>query len=125
MLASPGLGFRSANGGTELIAAAPDRFRHASARLGAFAPKGRSFCGIVPGLPAVPACRSMFDTDGLETPMDDLTGRVALVTGSSRGIGAEAAIALAAAGCDVAMYCGLCKYCTYRNNEEVLVLQQL
>lgn len=35
--------------------------------------------------------------------MDDLKDRVALVTGGSRGIGAASAIALAAAGCDVAV----------------------
>ncbi|RJS93062.1 SDR family NAD(P)-dependent oxidoreductase [Salinisphaera sp. Q1T1-3] len=35
--------------------------------------------------------------------MDDLVHRVALVTGASRGIGAESAIALARAGCNVAL----------------------
>ena len=34
--------------------------------------------------------------------MDDLDGRVALVTGASRGVGAATAVALAEAGCHVA-----------------------
>jgi NAD(P)-dependent dehydrogenase (short-subunit alcohol dehydrogenase family) len=34
--------------------------------------------------------------------MDDLRGKVALVTGASRGVGAATAVALAEAGCDVA-----------------------
>lgn len=35
--------------------------------------------------------------------MDDLSGRMALVTGASRGIGRDIALALASAGCDVAI----------------------
>jgi 3-oxoacyl-[acyl-carrier protein] reductase len=41
--------------------------------------------------------------------MDDLNGRIALVTGASRGLGRDIAIALATAGCDVAI--------GYRGNE--------
>ena len=35
-------------------------------------------------------------------PVEDLDGKVALVTGASRGVGAATAVALAEAGCDVA-----------------------
>ena len=35
--------------------------------------------------------------------MKDLTGKIALVTGASRGVGAATAVALARAGCDVAV----------------------
>ena len=39
---------------------------------------------------------------GRERYVNDLEGKVALVTGASRGVGAAAAVALAEAGCDVA-----------------------
>ena len=40
-----------------------------------------------------------------ELPKFELTGKTALVTGSSRGIGRAIALALAAAGADVAITC--------------------
>jgi len=50
--------------------------------------------------------------------MDDLSGKVALVTGGSRGIGAASAIALAKAGCDVAV-----NYRTRGDDAEVVCQQ--
>jgi citronellol/citronellal dehydrogenase len=62
----------------------------------------------VPGLTGIDGCRGIAPpawagVDGGEgDAMDDLEGRVALVTGASRGVGAATAVALAEAGCHVA-----------------------
>jgi NAD(P)-dependent dehydrogenase (short-subunit alcohol dehydrogenase family) len=48
---------------------------------------------------------------------DDLTGKVALVTGASRGIGRAIAVALAGAGVDVAV-----NYRSRENEAEEIIL---
>lgn len=47
--------------------------------------------------------RTFVFSSGMDSLLESLIGKTALVTGASRGIGRAAALALAAAGCDVAV----------------------